>query len=215
MSFSFVSFKFVCAAALACPLLLAQRWEFGAGGGASFYTSSEVARGSQSARAGLDRGFAATAVLGQDLHQRLGGEIRYTFQSNALKLSQGGTKATFSARTHAVHYDVLIHFAPPNRALRPFLAAGGGMKLHQGTGEERSVQPLSQFAFLTRTSEWKPLISLGGGIKWKIGRSALLRLEARDYLSPLPRKLIAPAPGATIGGWLHDIVLLAGISAQF
>ena len=31
-----------------------------------------------------------------------------------------------------------------------------------------------------------------------------LRFEVRDYVSPAPHKVIAAAPGGTIGGWLND-----------
>jgi hypothetical protein len=36
-----------------------------------------------------------------------------------------------------------------------------------------------------------------------------------DYLTPFPSKLIAPISGSSVGGWLQDFVVSAGISFAF
>ena len=36
----------------------------------------------------------------------IGGEIRYTFLQNDMKLESGSAKATFGAQAHAIHYDL-------------------------------------------------------------------------------------------------------------
>lgn len=43
----------------------------------------------------------------------------------------------------------------------------------------------------------------------------LLRLEFRDYITPFPSDVVAPAPGARIKGWLQDFVPTVGISVRF
>jgi hypothetical protein len=92
--------------------------------------------------------------------------------------------------------------------------AGGGASVY-GTGGEHAYQPASGFALLTRTQELKPLVSAGGGVKVALGDSLQLRLEIRDYITPFPKEVVAPAPGARIKGWLHDFVPTAGISVKF
>jgi hypothetical protein len=94
-------------------------------------------------------------------------------------------------------------------------APGGGLSVFQGVGTESSYQPLSSFALLTKTSQWVPMATFGGGIKYAIGRRVLLRIEVRDYFSRFPTKVIAPAPGSHLAGWLHDVVPMAGISVVF
>jgi hypothetical protein len=37
----------------------------------------------------------------------------------------------------------------------------------------------------------------------------------RDYFSRFPTKVIAPAPGAHLAGWLNDFVPMAGITFVF
>ena len=74
---------------------------------------------------------------------------------------------------------------------------------------------LERFAALTRTSEFVPLLSLGGGVRIRIGNNAFLRFDFRDYVTPFPTKVIAPAPGAAVSGWLHDLTPMVGISAFF
>ena len=84
-----------------------------------------------------------------------------------------------------------------------------------GTGKEQVFQPLSNIALLTKTSEVKPLVSVGGGVKFSLSPSVQLRLEVHDFLTPFPKNVIAPAPGSTVGGWLQDFVVMAGLSFTF
>ena len=77
------------------------------------------------------------------------------------------------------------------------------------------VQPLSNFAFLTHTDQVKPLVSLGGGLKFALSDHWQARVDFRDYATPFPEKLFAPAAGAKIHGWLHDFVPLLGVDWVF
>jgi len=95
------------------------------------------------------------------------------------------------------------------------VAAGAGVKAFTGTGQEQEFQPLSNIALLTKTSQIEPLVSVGGGVKIALSPGLLLRLEAHDFLSPFPKNVIAPSPGSTVGGWLQDFVVMAGISFTF
>ena len=195
---------------------LAQRWELGIGAGGGIYTTQSVTnvRG-QSAEAGVAPGPVITAHLGQMTRGLFGGEVRYSFQRGAYRLRQAGLEARLSGHSHAIEYDVLLHFAGPAARLRPYLLAGAGAKYFEGTGRETSVQPLTNFAFLTRTSEWQPLVAVAGGLKISLSRHIELRLEARDTLTPVPKNVITPARGATLGGWLHDLALLGTVAFRF
>jgi hypothetical protein len=193
----------------------AQEWEIGGIGGAGFAGGVNVATATASATTGLKSGPAFGVFAGSNLYPRLSGEIRYTYQMSDLKISGGGTEAGFTGVAHVIHYDVLYHPARKHSRMQPFVAAGGGVKLYRGTGKEQAYQPLSNFAYLTKTQDLRPLIAAGGGIKYRIAEHLIFRAEVRDYITPFPNKVITPAPGAKIGGWLQDFVPMFGFSFTF
>jgi hypothetical protein len=207
----FVSVMFLASLA-AAPAALAQTWEVGVAGGGSFYTSETVQNPAGNGSAGLGDGFGVSAWLGNSVTSVIGGELRYDYEHSNLRLSSNGTSVNFGGQTNAIHYDFLLHFAPSESRVRPFVGAGAGVKLFSGTGTEEAFQPLSNLALLTKTTQLEPVISVGGGVKFALGKSATLRLEVHDYLSPFPTNIIAPAQGSKIGGWLSDFVVSAGLS---
>ena len=190
-------------------------WEVGGAVGYGLMRNATISNAASSVSAGMDNRFAAGAVLGQDLYQHFGGEIRYTFRDNDLVLKSGGQKVNMDGDSHLLHYDLLFHALGKSSRIRPFAAAGGGVRIFRGTGHEYDNQPLSDFAFLTKTSEIKPLLSVGGGVKVTLTEHAAIRVDLRDYISPFPEKLFAAAPRAKIRGWLNDFVPLAGLSFVF
>jgi hypothetical protein len=196
-------------------LMTGQQWEVGGSAGYGLYRDVKVTAGTVTGNAGFASGVAYGGVFGNQMNQWVGGEARYTFRSNDLRVSSGSTEAKLKAQSHAIHYDVLIHAKKIESPIRPFAAIGAGVKYYRGIGAERSVQPLSNLVVLTHTSEAQPLISAGGGVKFSLSRNAILRLDARDYFTPLPNNLLA-TPGSTrIGGWMHDFVFLVGVSSVF
>jgi len=207
----FVSVMFLASLATV-PAALAQTWEVGLAGSGSFYTSETVQNPAGNGSAGLADGFGASAWLGNSVTSTIGGELRYDYEHSDLRLSSNGTSVNFGGQTNAIHYDFLLHFASSESHVRPFVAAGAGVKLFSGTGAEQAFQPLSNLALLTKTSQIEPVISVGGGVKFSLSKSATLRLEVHDYLSPFPTSIIAPAQGSKIGGWLSDFVVSAGLS---
>jgi outer membrane protein with beta-barrel domain len=194
-------------------LLFAQEWEAGGGGGYGVNRNLDVNAGSVRGTAGLSSGFAFSALVGNQINRWLGGEVRYTYQSDDLRVSSGAAEATAGAESHAIHYDFLIYGTPKEAPVRPFLAAGAGMKLYRGTGSEPAYQPLSNLVVLTHATEAQALISVGGGLKFPVSRRALVRVDFRDYATPVPTKLLATPPGSRLGGWVHDFVFLVGVSA--
>jgi hypothetical protein len=192
--------------------------EFGVLGGYGAAAASMTATaGGTSANAGFQNGPGVGALVGDNFRKSkiFGGEVRYLLLFDSLKVSQGGTQATLSGRSHLFHYDVLLHARPPRSPVRPFLAVGGGARFVEGTGAQQAYQPLSQYALLTQTHEFVPLISAGGGVKFKLSPRINLRAEIRDYISPHLSNVITASPGANLHGWIHEIVSLAALTYTF
>jgi outer membrane protein W len=203
----------VCLAAV--PAAFGQKWEFGGAVGGGFYSAQSVSGPAGSADAKFKTGLAGSAWLANNNTNHWGGEVRYDFQFGAMRLSGNGAEATFGAQTHQIHYDFQYHFADRDQRVRPFVAFGAGIKLYRGTGTETLTQPLSKIALLTKTQDVRPLVSVGAGIKFKVSSKVNFRVEVHDYLTPFPKDVIAPAQGASVGGWIHDIVPTFGLSIVF
>jgi hypothetical protein len=199
---------------VATPAMYAQRWEFGGGAGGGFYTSRNVTNPAITGTARIGPGLTASAWLANNNTEHWGGEIRYDFQQGELQLKSGGGRATFSGMSHAVHYDIHLHTTGQDARVRPFFAFGGGVKVYRGTGTEVAAQPLNNLALLTKTTDLRPMASVGAGIKVN-GRRMGFRIEAHDYMSPFPSNVIAPAMNSSVSGWIHDFVVSAGISFFF
>lgn len=194
---------------------LSQKWTVGALAGYPHTSTATVQQGGEKTRAGNRQGVLVGFQAGQNRYERLGGEFRYCYRFSDFKLDAGGKQVRFAGRAHLVHYDLLFYAGRQHAKARPYLAAGGGVKIYQGTGEEQAYQPLSSFAILTRTRQVVGMASFGGGVRVRLGQRGWLRWEVRDYLTPVPKAVIAPAPGAQIGGWLHDIAPVAAIGIGF
>jgi hypothetical protein len=194
---------------------LAQKWEVGGAGGYGFYTKKTVTAGSATGETGFENGFAASAWLGNDMHQHIGGEFRYDYRQGDLMVSSGGTKATFGGEAHAIHYDLLIHATSRESKVRPFAAIGAGIKVYRGTGKTQVFQPNSNLVLLSPVTETKGMGSVGGGVKFHLSNSIVFRVEVRDYITAIPKQVLAPSLGAKFSGVIHDIVPTFGIAAMF
>lgn len=204
------------AIAAATPAAFAQNWEVGFGAGGSFLTSETITNPAGNANAGRDPGLAVSAWLDNTIGSGLfGGELRYDHENGDLKLSSGGTTVKFGSQSNAVHYDFVYNLTSSESAVRPYLLAGGGVKWYSGTGSEQVYQPLSNIAVFSDVRDMRALVSVGAGVKFNIAKSTLLRLEVHDYLTPFPNTLIAPVPPSSVGGWLNDLVVSAGLSFGF
>jgi hypothetical protein len=194
----------------------AQEWEVGGMASYGLYRNLDAVGSAGTALAGFSPGAAFGGVIGHSSSSRISGEFRYSYLSNDLKLSSGGTDAHFGASAHAIHYDLILHPRPRHGSkVMPFVAIGGGMKVYEGTGHEMAYQPLSDIALLTKTREIKPMISVGGGFKMILGPRLVLRAEVRDYITAFPKQVITPLPGTKVSGWLNDFVPMVGISYIF
>ena len=199
------------------PLSAESGYEIGAVGLISTYTKVDVDGRSSTGRVGPGFGPSGGFVLGQTMgaRGRWGGEFSYIYFKNDLKLEGNGESVEFGAQSHAVHYDVLYYLSGKNAKVRPYVAAGFGVKVYQGTGSEEPFQPLTDLALLTKSSEAMPTGDFGAGVKIQMGKNWFFRIEFRDYISGIPRKVIAPAPGADIDGILHHWAPFFGITWIF
>jgi hypothetical protein len=205
----------VCSSLSLVPAALAQRWEVGGALGGGFYTSQDVSAPGGSASAKIQSNISGSAWVGNNGQGRWGGELRADYQKGDLLLNQGGTQASFGANTYALHYDALYHFAGTEARIRPFIGGGAGIKVYRGTGAEQAYQPLSNFALLTKSQDLTPMVSIAAGIKFAVSSHLQFRVEVHDYLTPFPKKVITPAQGASVGGWLQDIVPAVALAYTF
>lgn len=205
------STRLLCAALLTTAAAWAQGYEIGVIGGFGYAPGLNVTNKSGSATAGLSNGAVAGAYAGEDSYRRFGGEIRYLYRFGGLKVSSGGTSATMDGESHIVTGDLLWYLRPTGSRFRPFLEGGGGVKLIRGTGAESATQPLGNFVALTHTHEVLGVGDAGIGIKYGLSKHMRLRIEAHDYIGQAPHKVIAPAPGSSIGSIMNDIVGTASI----
>jgi hypothetical protein len=189
----------------------AQNREIGVLGGAAFLPGVSVQGAPVPVSTGFGPAAAAGAFFGQDLYSHWSGEIRYLFELRNLHLTSGGTSASFSGAAHVLQFEIQYQLRPHSERVRPFLAVGGGMKVFQGIGEDAAYQPLMQYAWLTRTSELRPMLSVGAGCKVYLKRRMVLRFGLRSQITGFPSKVIAPAPGMAIKGWLYDFVPTVGL----
>lgn len=186
------------------PAAFGQKWEVGAGGGGSFYNAKTISSPLGSVEAKFKPGFAASAWLGQ-IGRRAGGEIRYTFFKNDMELTGPGGRFAMPGRAQAIHYDALVYFNNGRAKTRGFLIVGGGVKQYSGTGDDVAFQPTGNIAVLTRTNEWKPLLTTGAGVRFALSDRVHLRAEVRGYFTPTPKEVITPVTG-DLSGWVFDIV---------
>lgn len=154
-------------------------------------------------------------MIGDDMYEHIGGELRYTYQDGDPFIAAGATKTNVQGQSHAFHYDLLVHTQPRHAKIRPYVAAGVGAKLYVVSGPSPASQPLSKIGTLTNRNDLKVLVTGGGGVKLDIGHNVTVRVDFRDYITPFPKKLIAPVPVGTARGIFHQFTPLAGISYAF
>jgi hypothetical protein len=188
----------------------AQQWEFGGVAGGGFLNTTSVNNSLGAATAGFQSGAAFGGYIGNNLYKHIGGELRYSYLQSDLKLSSSGQTATFNGQSHAIHYDMIFHTRNNNK-VQLFVAAGGGVKVFRGTGKEAAYQPLSQYGYFTKTQSFKPMASVGAGVKFALSRRVYLRTEFRDYITAFPTEIITPPTGTKYGKLLHDFVPMVGL----
>lgn len=191
------------------------KFEFGAGVLGSFYDSKSLSGPGGSAKAGFETGIGASIWLGQNMYRRIGGEVRYDYLMNDLRLDSGSTKVTFGSKSHAMHYDLHFHFTDRGGKVRPYVLVGGGFKFYEGNGVERAFQPLQSVAVLSQGNQIVPMVTFGGGVKMQLTRRVNLRLEVRNTMSPFPKEIIVPTRSTGANTWTNNFLPLVGVSLLF
>jgi opacity protein-like surface antigen len=200
----------VCAGAC-----FAQHYEIGGAVGYGVYHDGSIISSGGTADAGIRNGLAAGAVFSEDLYQHFSGEVRYLYHSGDTFLSAGSAKGTVQGQSHALHYDMLFHLKPRRERIRPYAAAGVGAKFYENTGPAPVPQPLPNIAALSTRSEWKPLFTVGGGVKIRISDRLIVRGDIRDYITMFPKALFTPVSGASDRGFFHQFTPLFGLGYTF
>jgi hypothetical protein len=196
-------------------LCLAQTWEIGAVGGYGWYHNSSLTNPLDSATAGFPPRAAVGIAFGEDPYKHLGGELRWLFRFGGPLLESNGIKENAVGYTNTITYDLLFHMTTRESKIRPFVAAGAGIKVY--TGSFRDVnQPLTDFAVLRPVTEVEPAISVGAGVKYLLPKHIQLRLDFKMLTTPLPDEVIRPThPLTRIHGWVYDFLPLGGIGYVF
>jgi len=210
-----VGLKYLIAAGVCVAYCFAQDTEIGGAIGYGVYRDGSIYAPGGKAEAGIRNRFAAGAVFGEDLYDHLSGEIRYLYHDGHAFLSAGGVKTDMQGQSHTFTYDLLFHLNDREHRLRPFFAAGGGAKGYVVAGPAPFPQPLPNIATLRTVDEWKPVISLGGGVKFRLYRNIVLRADFRDYLTTFPRRQIVPAANGTARGIFQQFTPLFGVGYTF
>ena len=215
VSTSLVTPKLLAGLLAAGACVAQQPYEIGGGIGYGSYHNGSVISSGGTAAAGIRNRFAATAVIGEDHFEHFSGEVRYLYHDGDTFLSSGAVKGNVQAQSHALHYDALFHFKPRRERMRPFLAGGAGAKYYETTGPTPNPQPLPKIAGLTNQSQWKPLFTVGAGVKVRLGDHVIVRGDFRDYITVFPDRLFKPVDGATTRGIFHQFTPLFGLSYGF
>ena len=210
-------FATVLLAGLLVQPLWVQRAYVGGLGGGTVYNKTNITSGSGDGQVGGAFGPAGGFVLGQTMKNgRWGGEFRYIFFQNDIQLDGGAQSVDFGARSHSAAYDVLYYFNDDVDAkVRGYAAFGFGIKVFQGTGTEDPFQPGSHLALLTKTSQTVPAGDVGLGVRIQMGGNWFIRLEFRDYISAVPKNVIAESLNSEIGDIFHHWAPLFGIAWTF
>jgi len=203
------------ASALFASIAAAQTWEAGVLGGFGVTPDKSVSSAAGSASTGFKNGGTFGIFGGANDYSYIGGEASYLYRLSDLKVSSGGTQVDFAGHTQFLDFRFLVHFAAREKRFRPFVAVGGGVAIYSGTGEPNAAQPLNNIVALTETRETKPMASGAAGIKYRLTQHLGLRFEFRDYATPFPNRLIGPAPGASVSGWLQNFEAVGGIAGVF
>jgi hypothetical protein len=202
--------------AIVCaPIAAAQHWEAGGLGAYGFNLDTTVKNSSGSATTGLQHGAAFGAFAGSNDYNHFGGEASYMYRLSDLTVSGGGRQATLSGHSQFLDFRLVYHFVRREAHVRPFVAIGGGLAMYTGTGQPNASQPLNSFVALTDTRETRPMLSGAAGVKVLFSKHVALRVEVRDYTTQFPTRVIAPATGASISGWMHNFLPMAGVAYTF
>jgi len=196
-------------------LCQAQTWELGVVGGYGWYRNPSITNPPDSGIAGFPARAAVGIVAGENPYNHLGGEFRWLFRFGGPQLQSNGITESALGYTNTITYDFLFHLTPRESKIRPFVAAGAGIKVY--TGSFRDInQPLAAFAVLRPVTQVREAISVGAGLKYLLPKHIQFRLDVHMVTTPLPDRVIQlTRPLTQIHGWVYDVLPLGGLSYVF
>jgi hypothetical protein len=192
-----------------------QEFQIGGGGGYGLYRKTTVFAPAGQVTAGIRSRFVLTAWITDDLYEHVSGEFRYTYQDGDPYLQQGADRVNLQGQSHAFDYDILWHIRNTDRAVRPFIVTGLGVKRYLVSGPPNPSQPFTEIATLNDTHDTRFLVILGGGVNLKLGARWRLQFDVRDYITKFPKELISPAPYGTARGLFQQITPMIGLAYAF
>jgi hypothetical protein len=208
---------------LSASVCLAQRWEIGGVGGYAWYHDATITYPAGSASIGIAPKGGIGAIFGENLYKYIGGEVRWMYIWGQPRIRANGLEVTRPGFSNVIHYDFLIHTAPQEAKLRPFFAAGAGVRIY--SIRDRSDfdqillpgpnQNLGPFLFQKSRNETEALISAGGGLKYVVTHGLQVRLDFRAYMTPTPSDLFRPRGQFATHGWIYSFVPSLGVSYLF
>lgn len=210
-----VLFLTVAAAAQGYAQDTYSHWELGGDIGYGVYRNGTISANGATAAAGIRNGFAAGAVLGEDLYEHFSGELRYEYQDGHPFLSSGGVAREIQGQSHTITYEFLVHLKRRESRFRPFAAGGVGGKDYAISGSAPNPQPLPTIATLNNVDVWRFVVSAGGGVKVRLASHVLARFDFRDYITQFPKRQLAPAANGTARGIFQQFTPMFGLSYIF
>lgn len=149
------------AAALCAVPAFAQIWETGATAGFGFYRDATLSGTTGTGRAGFGPRFALGAVAGKSLGEHFGIAGRYTFQDGDLEIISHGAEANLDGDASAFLGEFVFSPLRRDAFLRPFAAAGAGVKIYRGTQDVPPSEPLMNLALLHHATQTVSLLAYG------------------------------------------------------
>ena len=135
--------------------------------------------------------------------------------SAVLNCASRASRLNATGYSNLITYDVLFHVTNREARIRPFIAGGAGAKIYTGNQLRSVGLPLIGSAVLVPCTQVEPAISVGGGLKFRVSRHGLLRLDFRTYMTPLPDRILRPTGLSQVHGWVYNFVPLGGLSFVF
>jgi hypothetical protein len=151
------------------PASFVQNWEVGGMFGGGFTTGLTVTNPSVT----QPRGFR-TAFHGR----RSGPDPKLTLERRAPPTQSTTAISASPAQAHplltpSIHYDILVSKRSHRTRIRPFVLLEA-CAIFEALARKLPTSR-SAVALLTKTNQWKPVVTLGSGIKYCLSRRVLLR----------------------------------------
>jgi len=163
------------------------------------YRNATVTAPAGNATAGVANRVAAGFVFGEDLYDRLSGEIRYLYQNGGPFVSGGGARGSIQGQSHAAHYDLLIQVRDRESRLRPYFIVGGGIKYYRTTGAP-PVQPLPSIVTVRNRHQLAGLGTVGVGARYQLADHVYVRGDLSTTSRRFPRTCFNPRRWVGITG---------------